>query len=229
MDNNHISVWGRTLEEYIAMFNLAYITPSTKILSLADGPSTFNLQLRQRGITITSVDPIFELEPEEIKKIFKKSYLFNKGLLRKTPKSFNLKSKKEVRQLLNKRQGTFDAFIADYEFQRENYQYGKLPVLSLNTDRFDLCLCSNLLFIFGHIFDVDFHIQSIKEMLRLSKEVRIFPLYDINGQVSVHLDQVIGSLTESNFSCEIITNDYHVYKNGNRFLRIKSTNDLYFQ
>ena len=74
MDNKHVSVWGRTWEEYANMFGLNDILPSIRILSIADGPSTFNLQQRQRGIKITSVDPIYNLSVDNLKESFKKSY-----------------------------------------------------------------------------------------------------------------------------------------------------------
>jgi hypothetical protein len=44
MENNHVSFWGRTLEEYAKMFSLSNLALETKILSIADGPSTFPLQ-----------------------------------------------------------------------------------------------------------------------------------------------------------------------------------------
>jgi hypothetical protein len=220
MDTNHISVWGRTLDEYIKMFNLDNLTESTKILSIADGPSTFNLQLRQMGINVTSVDPIYSLTIKELKDVFEKSFLFNKQLFTENPNSFNFKNEKEMKQLLAKRRSTFDSFIIDFEQHRENYHYGKLPSLEFQDNNFDLCVCSNLLFIFDHIFNLDFHIKSIKEMLRLSAEVRIFPLYNIHGEQSECVSGVTRFLTDNSINWEIIQNDYNVYINGNRFLKI---------
>lgn len=220
MDNKHVSVWGRTLEEYINMFSLNGISYSTKILSIADGPSTFNLQQRQRGINITSVDPIYNLSVDKLKEVFKKSYSFNKELFIENKESFNFKNAEEMEQVLAKRQNTFNTFIADYETHRNNYNFGKLPNLDLTSNSFDLCLCSNFLFIFDHIFDLEFHINSIQEMLRLSNEVRIFPLYNIDGKESEFLSSITDFLTTNSYQWTIETNNYHVYKNGNRFLKI---------
>ncbi|HRB51995.1 MAG TPA: hypothetical protein PKX63_09480 [Niabella sp.] len=220
MNNNHVSVWGRTLEEYTNMFGLHDILLSSRILSIADGPSTFNLQQRYRGVNVTSVDPIYNLSICELKEVFKKSYSFNKELFIENKESFNFKNEQEMEQVLAKRQNTFNTFIADYETQRNNYHFGKLPTLDFTSNSFDLCLCSNLLFIFDHIFDLEFHINSIKEMLRISNEVRIFPLYSINGQESNYLSFVTQFLTDNNYSWTIETNDYHIYKDGNRFLKV---------
>lgn len=220
MDNKHVSVWGRTLEEYTTMFALNGISPSTKLLSIADGPSTFNLQQRQHGINITSVDPIYNLSIDELKDVFKKSYSFNKELFIENKENFNFRNEQEMEQVLAKRQNTFNTFIADYETHRNNYHFGKLPTLDFTSNSFDLCLCSNFLFIFDHIFDLEFHINSIKEMLRISNEVRIFPLYSINGQKSNYLNFVTQFLTDNNYSWTIEANNYHIYKDGNKFLKV---------
>lgn len=222
MENNHISVWGRTLEEYRKIFSLYKLTPQTKIISIADGPSTFNLQLREIGLQAISVDPIYNLSVDNLKACFEESYLFNKNFFYQYPDKFNLTSSEEVETLLSKRRKTFENFINDYIQNRNNYQFGKLPALNFNSKSFDLCLCSNFLFLFEHLFDFDFHLNSIKELLRIGSEVRIFPLYNNNGQLSNYVSEITEYLSENNFKWTIESNDYHIYKYGNRFLKISS-------
>lgn len=220
MENNHISIWGRTLEEYQKMFSIDNILQSTKILSIADGPSTFNLQLRNLGIQITSVDPIYDLSADNLKQAFKKSYSFNKQFFLEYPEKFNLNGIEEIEKVLTKRQSTFDTFIQDYEKNKINYKFGKLPKLEFASNSFDLCFCSNFLFLFDHLFDLTFHLNSITELLRTSREVRIFPLYNNIGQESKYLNSVTQYLTDNNYSWTIESNDYHIYRDGNKFLKI---------
>ncbi|MBS1776336.1 MAG: SAM-dependent methyltransferase [Bacteroidetes bacterium] len=219
MENNHISFWGRTLEEYTKMFSLGCISAETKILSIADGPSTFNLELRRNGVQVVSVDPIYSLPVEKMRACFEESYLFNKQFFYTYPEKFNLKEDDEVENLLSKRRRTFETFVDDYVQHPSNYQFGKLPSLNFLDKSFDLCLCSNFLFLFEHLFDLEFHLNSIKELLRLGKEIRIFPLYNNNGQLSNYLEPVTAFLSENGHKWTIEPNDYHVYKNGNRFLK----------
>ena len=225
MENNHLSVCGRTLEEYTKMFSFDNISPSTKLLSIADGPSTFNLELRQRGINITSVDPIYHLNIKELKGVFKKSYTHNKQYFYEYPEKFTLKNTQEIELILAKRQNTFNQFILDFEKNRSNYHYGKLPILEFESNIFDLCLCSNFLFLFDHLFTLVFHLNSIKELLRVSNEVRIFPLYsNIDGQESKYLKSVMEYLKNNNYPHSIETNDYHIWKGGNKYLKITNQN-----
>jgi hypothetical protein len=219
MDNNYVSVFGRDLDEYEKMFNLKNIAPSTKIISIADGPSSFNVQLREQGINITSVDPIYNLSVNEIEEIFQKSYLFTKDLFVKNKENYNFKNEHEMELALARRKNTFNAFIIDYEKHRDKYEYGKLPFLKYEANAYDLCLCSNLLFLFDHLFDLEFHINSIKEMLRISKEMRLFPLYNINGKESKYVNPVIEYLTDNNYTWEMESNNYHIWKRGNRLLK----------
>ena len=221
MNKKHVSVWGRNLEEYKRMFVLDNMELYIKIVSIADGPSTFNMEQRKLGINVISVDPIYNLNVDELNEVFKQSYIFNKVLFLENKEQFNFRNEEEMEELLAKRESTFNLFIEDYKENRNYYHYGKLPKLDFESNSFNLCICSNFLFIFDHIFNLEFHIESLKEILRLSKEVRIFPLYNIEGKESDYLSAVIEFLDNNKYSWTIESNDYHVYKNGNRFLKIK--------
>ncbi len=220
MENDHVSFWGRTMEEYTKMFSLNVLSPEMKILSIADGPSTFNLQLRKIGVHVTSIDPTYNLSKEDLKACFEKSFLFNKQFFNEYPEKFNLNGSGEIEKLLSKRRKTFETFYDDYILNPNNYQNGELPTLNFASKSFDLCLCSNFLFLFEHLFDLNFHLNSIIELLRIGKEVRIFPLYHNVGKVSNYLQSVTSFLTINSYKWTIESNDYHVYKDGNRFLKI---------
>lgn len=220
MLNGHISVWGRTLAEYEQMFNLYNMPVSWRVLSVADGPSTLNNELRERGITIISVDPIYAEDVDTLKALFAESYTFNKRLFYDNPTRFNYQSNDDIEALLAKRQRTFELFLTNFQQNRSHYVVGELPELPLASASYDLCLCANLLFMFDHVLDFSFHRQAIDEMVRVSREVRIFPLYGLDGQESRWLNGVISHLDERPLVWSIEPNTYGVWKNGNRYLRI---------
>lgn len=224
-DKTHVSVWGRTLDEYFKMFGLDNSYVKAKILSIADGPSTFNLEMQQLGGKVTSIDPIYNLNSEELKITFAKSYQFNKDLFYNNKQNFSFKTDNEIEVLLNKRQDTFETFLQDFEQHKSNYLFGQLPQIDFPDNSFDLCLCSNLLFIFDHIFNADFHINSIKEMLRVAKEVRVFPIYNIDGVQSNYLSDITNYLDNNNIGWQLKDNNYFVYKNGNKYLQINSATE----
>jgi hypothetical protein len=49
----------------------------------------------------------------------------------------------------------------------------------------------------------DFHLASMLEMLRVAREVRVFPLLDLDLQRSAHLDPVTAELRSADFNSEI--------------------------
>ena len=51
-------------------------------------------------------------------------------------------------------------------------------------------LCSHLLFTYSKQLSATFHIQAVIEMYRVAREIRIFPLLDMNGQPSRHVPAV---------------------------------------
>jgi hypothetical protein len=59
--------WGRSFDEYVAMFALSESELTGKILSCADGPAGFNAGMRARGRKIVSLDPIYVLPPDAIR------------------------------------------------------------------------------------------------------------------------------------------------------------------
>ena len=51
--------WGRTLSEYGAMFDLSEGDLCGRILGCADGPASFNAEMKAQGRSVISVDPLY--------------------------------------------------------------------------------------------------------------------------------------------------------------------------
>jgi hypothetical protein len=67
----------------------------------------------------------------------------------------------------------------------------------------------------------DFHIASIREMLRVAKEVRIFPLLDVNAQESRYLQGVLERFQE--YKLEIRKVNYEFQRGGNKMLVLENS------
>lgn len=58
-------------------------------------------------------------------------------------------------------------------------------------------------------FNLQFHIDSLLEMCRVSKnEVKIFPLLDLKNQKSEYLEPILNALKDKGFETKIIKTDY---------------------
>jgi ubiquinone/menaquinone biosynthesis C-methylase UbiE len=112
----------------------------------------------------------------------------------------------------------------DYNEGKEEGRYiaESLPNLSFEDEQFDLALSSHFLFLYSEHLDEEFHMKSILEMLRVAKEVRIFPLLDLKGKRSVHIESVVKELTLSGYDVSIVKTGYEFQKGGNEMLKIIS-------
>ncbi|WP_020586143.1 hypothetical protein [Desulfobacter curvatus] len=102
------------------------------------------------------------------------------------------------------------------------YINGSLPVLPFNDDEFELALCSHYLFLYSEHVTLNQHILSLKELCRVSKEVRIYPLLSIeDNEQSKHLNPVMTSLLSSGISTSLVSVEYEFQKGAKEMLVAK--------
>jgi len=220
--------WGRNLEEYQKMFLLSDEDIQSKnILGCGDGPSSFNFEATKLNAKITSIDPIYQFTKSEIQKRIDETSSVVSEQLRDNQNDFVWKNIQSVNELIDIRLTAMNDFINDYENDKnaKRYIHQELPKLSFQDDSFDLVLSSHFLFLYSEHFDLQFHIDSILEMCRISKkEVKIFPLLDLKNQKSQYLKPILEVLEKKGFETEIIKTDYEFQKGANELLSIKVYN-----
>lgn len=84
-------------------------------------------------------------------------------------------------------------FLSDYEQGKKEgrYVFHELPTrLPYEPQSFDIGLSSHFLLMYTSL-GYDFHIQSITEMLRVYKEIRIFPILDLDANKTELIKDVI--------------------------------------
>lgn len=114
-------------------------------------------------------------------------------------------------------------FLQDYATGKQEGRYVavELPNLDFEDHEYDLALCSHFLFLYSEQCDLAFHLASIKEMLRVSKEVRIFPLLTLMLKPSPYIDFIVTEFSNMGYSVSIIEVPYEFQKGGNKMLVIK--------
>ncbi len=185
--------WGRNFDEYCRMFALSEQDLRLRILDCAGGPSSFNVECNEKNGQVISLDPIYQFSKEKIQARIAETY---EEVLQTTianKDKYIWKHFGSPMQLGSMRMATMRKFLADFPQGKMlgRYVVGELPKLSFKKDRFDLALCSHFLFLYSENLDYQFHAQSIKAMLEVAREVRIFPLVDHNGKKSVHLKKIL--------------------------------------
>jgi hypothetical protein len=215
--------WGRSFDEYVAMFALSPADLRSRILGCGDGPAAFNAVANRLGGGVVSVDPIYSLRAEQLRELI--DGVFG-SMLEETERNkdeFVWKHVNSAAELWQLRRAAMNEFLADYERGVQEYRYvaGELPDLPFMDKTFELALCSHFLFLYSEQRDLQFHIDSIKELCRVADEVRIFPLNELGAKPSRHLDAVVAACQEAGCNPEFVTVEYEFQKGANRFLRLK--------
>ncbi len=120
------------------------------------------------------------------------------------------------------RMSAMRTFLDDFDVGKDEGRYipHELPKrLPFEDDAFDIGLSSHFLLMYTQL-GYDFHIASIDEMLSVCKEVRIFPLVDLNSDESEMIENVIDHYSGPH-EVSILRTDYRFQKGGDRLLVIR--------
>lgn len=222
MKLENIVPWGRNLNEYREMFLLTDNELKSKILGCGDGPASFNAQINALGGRVISIDPTYSFSKKQIKSRIDEVADEVMIQVKKKQEDFVWKNIKTPDELYTIRMSAMKIFLEDYEKGKEQgrYRFEMLPKLSFKNNQFDIALSSHFLFLYSEHLDEEFHREAILEMLRVAKDVRIFPIISLDGKKSPYLDNIMNMVTELGYRAEIITTAYEFQKGGNEMLKI---------
>lgn len=214
--------WGRSLPEYLSMFDLHPAELGRRILGCGDGPASFNAEMAARGRRVVSADPIYACDGEaiaaRIEAVFetvlagmranRDAYLWAPGATPETVAAARLR--------------TMRLFLEDYATGASEGRYiaAGLPHLPFADGSFDLALCGHLLFTYSDTLDLAFHLAAVRELKRVAGEVRVFPLLTLGGAPSPHVEPLLRGLAEEGWTVEVVEVPYEMQIGGNRMLRL---------
>jgi hypothetical protein len=215
---NSVVPWGRSFDEYVRMFALSGEDLGKSILDCAGGPSSFGAQMRERGGRVISVDPIYQFSGTEIRSRVEAVKDDMMRQVRGQMGQFVWDYIRSPEHLEEVRMGAMEKFLEDYagDAGRERYRVGSLPKLELGDGEFGLALCSHFLFLYSDWLDEAFHVASVRELLRVAGEVRIFPVTEMGGKVSPHLGKV-----REEFETELVGVGYEFLRGANQMLVVR--------
>jgi hypothetical protein len=214
--------WGRSFDEYVAMFALSTSDLQKRILGCSDGPASFNAVLTKQGGTVVSADPLYHFSHKEIAKRIDETFEEVLAQTRRNQDEFVWQQFASVEELAETRRRTMNTFLLDYDEGRKTGRYleASLPNLPFENKAFDLALCSHFLFLYSELFSELFHLASIKELCRVADEVRVFPLLELGSKPSRHLDSVVAALEKEGFNVAVQSVNYEFQKNGHQLLKV---------
>ena len=216
--------WGRSFDEYRRMFALSGDDLARRILGCGDGPASFNAQATCRGAVVTSCDPIYQWDASQIRERIAVTYDQILDQARRNADEFVWESIASVDELGAVRMAAMQEFLDDYSHGKAAGRYlpAELPTLPFEDSSFDLALCSHLLFLYSLQLDEEFHHRSIRELCRVAREVRIFPLLALGGERSPYIDRVMARIRADGQDVSIERVPYEFQRGGNEMMRIQA-------
>ncbi|MFD2212247.1 SAM-dependent methyltransferase [Metabacillus endolithicus] len=223
LDLDRIIFIGRTFEEYLDMFSLSEEKlKGKKILDCPAGACSFTAVGNKAGINVTACDIAYDHSFDDLQ---------NKGLqdvehamenIQKAKNKFQWNYFKTIEQLRNHRIRALQDCALDMSKSRERYIPATLPTLPFDTEQFDMTLSAHFLFMYGDRLEYQFHIETLNELLRVTKEeIRVFPLVDLEGKRYEHLEKIKEYLANNGCSVEEVSVSYEFMTNANAMLIIK--------
>ena len=215
--------WGRNMEEYKLMFRLDDNDMSKKIAGFGDGPACFNYEMTERNGSVISFDLIYQFSKEDIEKRIGEVRTTIMQQMRENMDNYVWKNIKSLEELESTRMSAMRKFLSDYEKGKAEgrYVFHELPdKLPYGADYFDIGLSSHFLLMYTSL-GYNFHIASMTEMLRVCKEIRIFPIVDLDANKTDLIKNVIDYF-QRDYNVEIVKTEYEFQKGDNKLLIIKN-------
>lgn len=218
---NGVVPWGRNFGEYRDMFRLTEDDLKKKLAGFGDGPACFNREFTERGGSVISFDPIYQFTREDIERRINEVRVEVMEQTRRNRDNYVWTKIKSPEELENLRMSAMKRFLDDYDKGRAEgrYVYHELPDrLPFEDDHFDIGLSSHFLLMYT-LLGYDFHIASMTEMLRVCREIRVFPIVGLDAEKT----ELIGSVIDyfrKDFRVDIVSTDYEFQKGDNKMLII---------
>lgn len=213
--------WGRTLHEYVEMFQLSDIDLERKIIGFGDGPASFNYEATAKGYSVVSLDMVYQFTNDQLRNRIEETKDIVLEQAKKNANNYSWTKIKNIHELEKLRMGAMSLFLQDYDIGKheKRYIFHELPAKTQFEDgAFDIGLSSHFLLMYTSL-GFDFHINTIDEMLRICKEIRITPIVDLDGNPSELTERIIQHYQNS-YRVTVAATSYKFLKNGNQFLRI---------
>ncbi|MEI7026818.1 methyltransferase domain-containing protein [Paenibacillus sp. y28] len=204
----------RSFEEYTRMFDLDdRLLGSGPILDVAGGASSFTAEARGRGFEAFAADPQYALSADDMEEQGRREIDVSTAKLAALQHKFDWTYYGSIERHRGDREQSLTRFMADYRADRNGrshgesvnpaggrtdiYTAGLLPQLPYADHTFSLVLCSHFLFLYQAQFSHEFHLEAVRELLRVCRpggEVRIYPLLSLKWEGYPRMNELLAGV-----------------------------------
>ncbi|AUM20126.1 MULTISPECIES: methyltransferase domain-containing protein [Rhodococcus] len=211
----------RSLDEYRSMFHLTDEDLSRKILDCPGGAAGFTSAVNRLGGDVTACDrAYFDRDTEQLAVVAAAETERGNRYIRAHTEHFDWAFFADPDQHARVRRHAVQEFAADIRLNPRHYVAGRLPSLPFPDAAFDLVLSSHLLFSYSDRLDHTFHLDAIRELMRVARgDLRVFPLVASGSSVRYpRLDDLLTDLRNHDIAGEVVEVGYRFQRGAHHML-----------
>ena len=214
----------RAYDEYVAFFDLQPdALAGRRVLDCSAGASSFVSRLSRQGVDAVAADPAYDLPRDRLADIAAAGLRDGNAIAAQFPDRFTWRwyGSAEAREKMRSR--ALAEFLLDLAEHPERYVPASLPTLPFTDAAFDLGVCSHLLFTWADQLGYDWHLASLRELMRVAAEVRVFPtVLQGAGDPVPFWDELMAQLRADGASVEVRRVDYEFQVRARELLVLTS-------
>jgi hypothetical protein len=220
---DEVILLGRTFDEYVGMFGLDESTLRTShILDAASGVSSFCAEANAQGYRVTASDRIYTLGADEVERKCSRDLDNMIVQLAGIRENYVWDYFADLDALRAKREQAYRGFVADYrQHGHSRYITTEYPNSGFADGQFDLALVSHFLFLYDEQLDYDFHRRTLLELLRVAREVRLFPLVNLRTERASAVAKLATDPVFSAYTIRIVPVAYEFIRNSGEVMVIR--------
>ncbi|WP_254544244.1 class I SAM-dependent methyltransferase [Halomarina pelagica] len=210
---------GRTLAEYRRMFDLdVEALAGRRVLDCPAGPCSFVAEARDRGVRAVGVDAMYGRSPAALARLATEDAARATAALDGVEDLYRWEFYEDVAELETYRHRAASRFLRDYARHGGRYVGATLPELPFPDDAFETVLSAHLLFLYDDRLSPEFHLDTVRELLRVGEEVRVFPLHGFDAERSKLVAVVVDALRADGHAVETRTVPFEFQRGANEML-----------
>ncbi|WDF52483.1 SAM-dependent methyltransferase [Paenibacillus sp. KACC 21273] len=214
---------GRTYNEYMSMFDLTEEQlQGRRILDCPAGACSFTAEASKHGLDVIATDIAYTFDTDALHAKGKQDIAHMLEHMQTAHHEYDWTMMGTIEQLGNTRLFALETFCKDRAQYDQRYIPATLPQLPLPDKSVDLTLSAHFLFMYADRLDLSFHIQCLREMMRVTtQEIRIFPLVNLQGERVSFIEEAIFTASAGEWISEEKPTPYIFQKGAESMLILK--------
>jgi hypothetical protein len=213
---------GRTFTEYQRMFDFdPNRWAGQQILDCPAGACSLVAEAQDRGIAAVGADKMYDRSPAGLSKRCSEDIETAMDALDGVEDLYIWEFYEDVSELRAYRERAASRFLSDYAQNGDCYIYADLPSTPFADDAFDLVLSAHFLFLYDDRLSYKFHDETIRELCRISGQLRVFPLHGFDADQSDIIEDLITELESEDYTTAIREVPFEFQRGANEMLVVE--------